>query len=211
MVYEVGGRLLKEYDDEGYNRAFNQGFTGFPEDVGFNNGLSTPQPDFVEGLEMLEYYPFAVDEYVKGGVLYKDNLSSLTLPHLAGEWKGPSRNVNGATLQSGYTGAVLVYARNQSLSLIGKPDPPGHAEVTTFTTDGTILNFYAHYAAPSVDGTVEYHQYQYASANVRNSYQGHKNGRKGLRNAQDRARKLSYDQRDKLQEYWNQTRRCGAL
>jgi hypothetical protein len=66
MVFEVGGKLLKEYDDEGYKRAFNQGFTGFPKDLGFNNGLSAPQPDFVEGLEMQEYDPFPVDEHVKG-------------------------------------------------------------------------------------------------------------------------------------------------
>lgn len=50
--------MLKEYDDEGYNRVLNQAFTGFLKDVGFNNGLSAPQPDFVEGLEMQEYRPF---------------------------------------------------------------------------------------------------------------------------------------------------------
>jgi hypothetical protein len=32
-------------------------FTGFPNDVGFNNGLLVPQPDFVEGLEMQTVSP----------------------------------------------------------------------------------------------------------------------------------------------------------
>jgi hypothetical protein len=207
MVFEVGGKLLKEYP-RGYKRAFNQAFTGFPKDVGFNSSLSAPQPDFVEGLEMQEYDPFPIHKHVNGAVLYKHNPGSLTLAHFAGEWKGPDGNMKEATLQSGYDGAALVYARNQALSLIGKPDPPGHAEVTTFTTNGTNLNFYAHYAASSDDGKVKYHQYQYASENVKDSYQGHKDGRKGFRNDQDRARKQSYDLKDKLKEHWNQL--CDA-
>lgn len=40
MVFGVGHKLLKEYPKGGYKRAFNQAFTGFPKDVGFNNGLS---------------------------------------------------------------------------------------------------------------------------------------------------------------------------
>jgi hypothetical protein len=62
-----------------------------------------------------------------------------------------------AELQSAYGGAALVFARNKALSYLGKSDPPGHAEVTTFTTDGTNLNLYAHYADPSEDGTLKYH------------------------------------------------------
>lgn len=48
-----------------------------------------------------------------------------------------------AELQSGHDGAALVYAWNQALAYLGKHDPPGHAEVTTFTTDSTNINFYA--------------------------------------------------------------------
>ena len=57
-VYEVVRTLLKEYDDKGYSCTFNQAFTGYPEDVRFNNGLSAPKPDFVEGLRKREYRPF---------------------------------------------------------------------------------------------------------------------------------------------------------
>lgn len=54
----------------------------------------------LEGLEMEEFRPFLVDEYVQGAVLYKDDGRSVTLPHLAGEWKGPDRSMAEATLQS---------------------------------------------------------------------------------------------------------------
>jgi hypothetical protein len=85
MLFQVGRHILKEDDNKGYQKAFNQAFTGFPKDVGFNNGLSTLRPDFVEGLQKQDYYPFPVDDHVNGAVLYKDDLFSLTLLHIAGE------------------------------------------------------------------------------------------------------------------------------
>jgi hypothetical protein len=209
MVVKTSGHILKEYDDEGYSQIFNQSFTAFPDNVGFNDGLSAPRPDYIEGLEMEKYGPFPVYSHVDGAVLYKDDPLSLTLPHLAGEYKGPGGNMEIARLQSAYDGAALVYARNQALSYMGKSDPPGHAEITTFTTDGTNLDFYAHYATPSADdeNTLEYHQYLYATANVKHTHQGHKDGRKGLRNAQDHAKEQSYALRDQLKERWKQQRR----
>lgn len=204
MVFEVGSKLLKDYEDEGYKRTFNQQFNGFPKDVGFNNGLSAPQPGFAEGLEMNKFRPFPIDQHVEGAVLCKDDPYSLTLPHLAGECKRCGKDMKRAELQSGYDGAALVYARNQALSFVGTSDPPGHSEVTTFTTDGTNLNLYAHYAAPDEDGTLESHQYQFATENVKDSHQGHKDGRRGLRNQQDHAKKQAYALRDQLKAHWKQ-------
>lgn len=205
VVVEVSARLLKEYDD-GYNRAYSRPFTGLPKNNGFNDGLSTPQPDFVEGLEIEQYRPFPVNKHLPGAALYQDDPYSLALPHVAGEWKGPNGSMREAELQSAYDGAALVYARNQALAHMGKSDPLGHAEVTTFTTDGTNLNMYAHYAIPSAEdeGTLEYHQYRYASANVKDSYQGYKDGRKGLRNTQDYAKAQSEHLRDQLKQHWKQ-------
>jgi hypothetical protein len=207
MVFEVGGQLLKKYPKESYSRVLNHAFTSFPEDAGFRSGLSAPQPDFIEGLEMPEYRPFPIDEHIKGAVIYKDDPESLVLPHIAGEWKGRGKSMEESRLQSAYDGAALVYARNQALSYMGRSDPPGHSEVTTFTTDGTTLNLFAHYAAPSTagDGTVEYHQYRVKSTNLVDSHQGLKDGRKGLRNAQDHARKQSYALRDQLKENWRKS------
>ena len=203
IVVEIAGRLLKKYDDDnGYHKQFDQPFSALPKDLGFNNGLSAPQPDFVEGLERREYRPFPVD-HIEGAVLYKDAPCSLALPHLAGELKGRGRDMEKARMQSAYDGAALVHSRNQALAYMGRSDPPGQAEVTTFTTDGTNLKFFAHYAAPSEeDGTLEYHQYQYASASIKDSYQGYKDGRRGLRNAQDRAREQSRTLRDDLKKHW---------
>ncbi|KAK0655333.1 hypothetical protein B0T16DRAFT_440595 [Cercophora newfieldiana] len=200
--------LLKRYP-KGYKRALNQAFTAFPSKVGFNNGLSAPQPDYVEGLGMEEYRPFPVDKHVNGAVLYKDNPRSVTLPHLAGEWKGPGGDMREATLQSGYDGAALVYARNQALAFQGESDPPGHANITTFTTNGTQVHFYAHYATPTEDGALEYHQFPVKSTSLVNSHGEHKEGRRGLRNAQDHARAQSYALKDQLKEHYKQQRGSG--
>ncbi|KAH7019512.1 hypothetical protein EDB80DRAFT_203917 [Ilyonectria destructans] len=194
--------LLKEYEGWDYDAMFDHPFSGFPKDVGFNNGLSAPQPDFVEGLTMDQYSPFPVDEYVSGAALYKDDPYSMTLPHMAGEWKGRGKDMEEARLQSAYTGAALVYARNQAISTMGSNESPRHAEVTTFTTNGTTINFFAHYAAQSENGTLQYHQYPITSTNLTNSHQDFKQGRRQLRNGQDHAREQSYALRDQLKEHW---------
>ena len=208
VVVETSGKLLKEYNEKGYNRAFSRSFTNVALNAGYNDGLSAPQPDFVEGLEKQEFHPFQVADHIPGAALYQDDPFSLTLPQLAGEWKGPDGSMREAELQSAYDGAAMVYTRNKALAYMGKSDPPEHATITTFTTDGTNLNMYAHYAIPSEEdeGTLEYHQYKYASTNIKDSYQGHKDGRKGLRNAQDYAKDQSYALKDQLKEHWKQKR-----
>ncbi|KAH6650465.1 hypothetical protein F5144DRAFT_617330 [Chaetomium tenue] len=203
VVIETSWRLLKEYDDD--DDGHDQGCTGLPEDLGLNCGLSTLQPDFVEGLEKEEFRPFPVDEYVPGAALHQDDPHSITLPHIAGEWAGDMRE---ATVQSAYSGAAMVYARSQALAYMGEQDPPGHASVTTFATDGTNLNIYAHYATP-VEGDesrLEYHQYLISSTNLKSTYQGYKDGWRSLRNAQDYAKGQSEQLRDRLKEYWKQNR-----
>ncbi|KAJ4285969.1 hypothetical protein N0V90_013535 [Kalmusia sp. IMI 367209] len=206
MIHKVNTRVLKEYDDENYHQVFNQAFTGFPKEVGFNNGLSVPKPDFIEGLSMREYQPFPIDEHVDGAVLYKETHKSLVLPHLAGEYKGFGKDLGTARVQSAYDGAALVYARNEALSYLGKADPPGHAQVITFTTDGTTLNLYAHYAAPSGHGSIQYYQYPIMYINLLESREQYSNGRRALRKAQDYAREQSYLLRDQLKEHWERSR-----
>jgi hypothetical protein len=54
--------------------------------------------------------------------------------------------------------------------------------------NGTNINLFAHYSAPEEeDGTLEYHRYQYASADIKDTHQGHKDGRRDFRNEQDQA------------------------
>jgi hypothetical protein len=204
MVYTVGTHVIKEYREKGYKKVFDQQLTAFPKNAGFNDGLSAPKPDFLEGPETQDYGKFPADK-VKGLILVKDDIHFPTLPHIAGEWKGYGKDKKRAELQSAYDGAVLVYARNEALSYVQNPDPKDHAEVITFTIDGINSDFYAHFASQSEDGTTEYHQYPVKSFALMDSQQGFQNGRRAFRNQQDEAKRKSYHLRDELIEHWRKS------
>jgi hypothetical protein len=181
---------------------YNQQFNDFPRNVGFNNGLSPAQPDMIEGLDLAQYdlFPIREDSLLKAAVP-SSGPNAITLPHLAGEWKGPGKDMNLARHQAAYNGASMVYARDQACSFLGSPDPTSHAYVQTFTTDGTTLNTFAHYSTES-QGHVTYHQYPTSSSFLVSSYEDYKTSRRRLRNLQDSAKEASEKLRDKLNEKW---------
>lgn len=110
---------------------------------------------------------------------------SVALSYIAGERAVNGQSMDVAKLQAGYTGAALVYSRNQALAHMRKADPPGHAAVTKFINDGTLLHHNAHCAKKSAHGVTRYHQYLIAGECPSGSYEKFKNGRRNLRNAQD--------------------------
>jgi hypothetical protein len=196
-------QLLKEYEttDSGYSKVYNHPFNAFPKNVGFNNGLSAAQPDMVEGLDMPEFDPFPVRQQLGGAAVLTSGSNATTLPHLAGEWKGPGKDMIEAQTQAAYDGACMVYGREQARSFLESPDPDGHAFVSTFTTDGTTLNTYAHYSSQSGD-QVKYHQFPTSSSFLISSYEDFKKSRERLRNEQDYAKETSEKLRDELNEKW---------
>jgi hypothetical protein len=90
MVVETTHYLLKKSDDGGYRRHFNQVLTALPKEVGFNNGLSAPQPDLIEGFHPQQFRPFPVNEQLGGAaVLVKDEFSYVATScwGVEGTWK----------------------------------------------------------------------------------------------------------------------------
>ncbi|KAJ8063261.1 hypothetical protein OCU04_008492 [Sclerotinia nivalis] len=151
----------------------------------------------VEGLEMPEFDPFPVRQQLGGAAVPTSGTNAITLPHLAGEWKGPGKDMILAQTQAAYDGACMVYGRNEALSFLNSPDPTGHAFVSTFTTDGTTLNTFAHYSSES-QGQLKYHQYPTSSSFLISSYEDFKTSRRWLRNLQDDAKETSEKLRDEL-------------
>lgn len=205
VLYETS-TLLKRYDEPGYHKRYNQAFSNFPKNVGFNNGLSAAQPDMVEGLNMPEFEPFPVRKQLGGAATVYSGLAATTLPHLAGEWKGPGKDMVLAQTQAGYDGACMVYGRNNARSFLESPDPDGHAFVSTFTTDGTTLNTFAHYSS-EIQGQVKYHQCPTSSSFLISSYEDFKKSRRRLRNLQDDAKATSENLRDELNKKWSENQR----
>lgn len=87
MIHVVDRNLLRQSDNPGYRSSIYHAFTRLPPNVGFNNDFPLVQPSYVEGLEMIEFDPFPVVSKINGAVLYKDVLSLITLPLLAGMCK----------------------------------------------------------------------------------------------------------------------------
>jgi hypothetical protein len=111
-----------------------------------------------------------------------------------------------AQTQAAYDGACMVYGRNEARSFLESPDSAGHAFVSTFTTDGTALNTFAHYSSES-QGQTKYHQYPTSSSFLISSYEDFKTSRRQLRNLQDDAKVTSEKLRDELNEKLSANRR----
>lgn len=199
-IIRVMDPLFNTYHDE-YNVNAGRTLSALPPNLGFNNGLSAPKPDFIEGLSQEEYLPFD-PSVIPGAVLFED-ATSITLPHLAGEWKADDGSMKLATLQSAYDGAIMVYGKNQAQAYLGDNlDPPENSTITTFATDGEQVTFYAHHALPTgEDGKVQYHQHFLGREEFTGSYEGFKAARRQIRNAQDYAREQSFALRDRLLEH----------
>jgi hypothetical protein len=201
VLVETATHLLKSYDDPGYQRSYNQAFTNFPKNVGFNNELSAAQPDMVGGLDMPEFDPFPVREQLGGAATFYSGPQATALPHLAREWKGPGKDMILAQTQAAYDGACMVYDRNEAHLFLERPDPTGHAFVSTFTTDGTTLNIFDHYSSESQD-QVKYHQYPTCSSFLTSTFDDFKKSRRRLRNLEDDAKETSEKLRDELNKKW---------
>jgi hypothetical protein len=195
MVQTTQHFLLQSHndddDDNGYMSVYNQPLDQFPMDLGFNNGLSPAQPDLVEGIDSRDYRPYKIRKRLGGAAVPSSGDGALALPHMAAEWKAAGKDMVEACLQAAYDGACLVYGRNIALASIGKPDPPKHAGILTFITDGTAVHTYAHYAEETLDGTL-YHQYPVTSSFLQSDLDDHKKGRRQIRNLQGTAKKHAY-------------------
>ncbi|KAL7915258.1 hypothetical protein GGI35DRAFT_488989 [Trichoderma velutinum] len=191
--------LFREFRDKPeYIRSFYQRFDEFPEYATFYRGIERPCPGFAQGFSM-EAYPCMNIEYLSAAVCVARDHASLVHPHLAGDFT--SGDVNDLEAVSARHGAALVYMRNLALAHMRVEVLKDTAGIITFTTNGTYINFFAHYASISAEGKVEYHQYPIASVNLMGSYFEFIQGVTMLRNCQDHAFLLATRLRDDLEKY----------
>ncbi|KAK3319220.1 hypothetical protein B0H66DRAFT_533722 [Apodospora peruviana] len=159
---------------------------------------------FIEGPQ--RGYQVRLDTLTGGALPYESHYE-VVLAHIAGEIT-TAENLAHATAKSAYIGASLVYARTQALAHLGMPpDPPGHAEIVTFASDGSTLTFFAHYAAAeslSSGKKLEYRQCLVPPGTIRvtDTYDMYNECVKMLRNAQDYAHEQSTALRDEMARRW---------
>ncbi|KAJ4421143.1 hypothetical protein N0V82_003907 [Gnomoniopsis sp. IMI 355080] len=202
------GRVFKDtsrtnaLQDIDYLAHFDKQWITVPSNVGFNNGLSAPKPDMVEGYTQRSFPP-QINELGGSATLVHDNPGYVGLPHFVVESKDYGKSMRQAELQAGYDGATMTYARNRALDFIGDKDPPRRASPMSVATDGHSWTAYSHYAHPKDpkdDNNFEYYQNEVASGRTA-EYDDFKRSYKMLRNAQDWGRKESHDLRERMQRH----------
>lgn len=160
------GRLFKDTNktnslqDIDYRANVDKQWIAFPKNVGFNNGLSAPTPDLVEGYAQRTFPP-SIQQLGGSATLIHDHSASayVGLPHFAAEFKDFGKNMREAEVQAGYDGAHMLYARNEALAHIEDKDPPLRASPMTVTSDGYSWRAYSHYAHQgSETDTLKYYQ-----------------------------------------------------
>jgi hypothetical protein len=129
ILYETSA-LLQRHNNLGYYKICNQAFNKFPTNIGFNDNLSAAQPDMMEGLTLTQFEPFLARKRLGGAATVYLGPEVTTLPYLAGEWKGPGKDMVQAQTQAAYDSACMVYGRTKACSLLQQPNPPDHASFT---------------------------------------------------------------------------------
>jgi len=187
----VQSKMMREFSDIDFNygRHCSRAITEIPSQ-GFNNGLSNPLPDVLEGL-----YTNVLPHHLHDNALHKKN--SLSFSHFAAEFKRTDGNLHQATVQAAYNGAVLVNARDRALAKARQAgivattaaiDKAAEEDLAVFTcvSDGKVAEVYTHY----MDEAGQYNQNLVA----RQSLLEYPNrGRDLIRNTQDYARSKSYE------------------
>lgn len=150
------GRVFKDTNktdklqDIDYRANVDKQWVAYPKNVGFNNGLSAPKPDLVEGYAQRAFPP-SIRQLGGSATLVHDSPAFVGLPHFAAEFKDYGKSMREAEVQTGYDGAHMVYSRNKALEHIGDKDPPRRASPLTVASDGHSWSVYSHYAHPDED------------------------------------------------------------
>lgn len=140
-----------------YKRSLYQPFTKFPPKVGFNDGLSVAKPDLVEGYFAPAFKPYVFQRPLGDSAVPKQCEYPIAMSHLTGEFKKLGGDFRCGQHQAAYDAASLVYARDQAVGAIHRPDKADAAFVGSFICDGERLQISVHYSSKDSSGKTVYH------------------------------------------------------
>ncbi|MCJ1341518.1 hypothetical protein MMC09_006814 [Bachmanniomyces sp. S44760] len=177
--------LLCRRTGEGYIRVYDEKFTMFPSNVGFNDGLSPAKPDFIEAYAAHTFKPYPLIHRLGGSAVPVPGGRPIALAHIAGEFTRLKGDMERAMCQAAYDAATLIYGRNQACLAIGKPDEAKLAYVGTFVSNGDQVHISVHYATNHASGQTFYHHCPIFSDNFLLNHASFNITRKHLRNLQE--------------------------
>lgn len=177
--------LLCRRTGEGYTQIYDQKFSMFPSNVGFNDGLSSAKPDFIEAYTVSKFKPYPLIRRLGGSAVPVPGGRPIALAHIAGEFKRLSGDMECAMCQAAYDAATLIYGRQQACLAIGKPDEAKITCVGTFVSNGDQVHISVHYATNHASGQTVYHHCPVFSDNFLLNHASFTLTRKHLRNLQE--------------------------
>ena len=177
--------LLCRRTGEGYTQIYDQKFTMFPSNVGFNDGLSPAKPDFIEAYVANAFKPYPLIRRLGGSAVPVPGGRPIALAHIAGDFKRLSGDMECAMCQAAYDAATLIYGRNQACLAMGKHDEAKVACVGTFVSNGDQVHISVHYATNHTLGKTVYHHCPIFSDNFLLNHESSTLTRKHLRNLQE--------------------------
>ncbi|MCJ1472463.1 hypothetical protein MMC13_001111 [Lambiella insularis] len=177
--------LLCRRTSEGYTQIYDQKFTMFPSNVGFNDGLSPAKPDFIEAYVANTFKPYPLIRRLGCSAVPVPGGRPIALAHIAGEFNRLSGDMECAMCQAAYDAATLVYGRNQACLAMAKPDEAKFACVGTFVSNGDQVHISVHYATNHASAQAVYHHCPIFSDNFLLNHASFTLTRKHLRNLQE--------------------------
>ena len=177
--------LLCRRTGEGYTQAYDQKFTIFPSNVGFNDGLSPAKPNFIEAYLVDTFKPYPLIRRLGGSAVPVPGGHPIALAHIAGEFRKLSGDMEYAMCQAAYEAATLIYGRNQARLAMGKPDEAKIACVGTFVSNGDQVHISVHYTTNDASGQTVYHHCPIFSDNFLLNHASFTLTRRHLRNLQE--------------------------
>jgi len=183
-----------------YSSVCDLPFNKVPKDVGFNHGISPPQPDLALGFRWYDFGSSTKLCHIAGVIPPHDDHHTIALPHLFGEYKKPGGAYQEAAAQAAYDGAYGTWARSEVLKVIGDVDDERMAYVFSFATDGMTMRFFAHFR--DVSDQICYHQHEiFPATSLIQTVDAHRLMYRRMRNLQELAFKNADSLRQRIAQW----------
>lgn len=202
IVDEMTPIFFERHDGTDYLRTLRDNFCNYPKELGFNNNLAPARPDWLEGPSKSTFQISSEELHSLYGYALPCDMG-ICFPHLTGEFSAPnSEEDSHEGARAAYTGACLVEARRQALAYMKRADPERHGAVLSFTTNGTLITFFAHHMVEQEGQGTEYHMAEICRTGLTDDAESFERARRQVRNMQDLGRRAAEDLRDDLIDFY---------
>lgn len=202
--------LLAKREGPTYVQQLDVPFARLPKGLGFNQGMSEPVPDFIEGFLRTSFACDDVLETLGPSVDPTGADFSIPLAHLVGEFKRVGGDVVCGSRQVAYDAACLVFGRDRAMELLDSVDEPDTAYVAGFVCSGDRVRLSVHWSTYDGSGKKIYRQHELFDEAMLSTPEKFRLARRKIRNLQDWAMQNADLCRTMMREFQRQGERRSS-